>query len=85
MYVLFPLSINKHCSYMQTFTVALQRNILVKGRCMLTMMVLLCYVNLSGMSLECIVIVLMNNSLLGGQFCTDNVDCDNVVLLVTQE
>ena len=33
-------------------------------------MVLLCYVNLSGMSLECIVIVLMNNSLLGGQFCT---------------
>ena len=41
---------------------------------MITMMVLLCYVNLSGMSLECIVIVLMNNSLLGGQFCTDNVD-----------
>ena len=38
------------------------------------MMVLLCYVNLSGMSLECIVIVLMNNSLLGGQFCTDSVD-----------
>ena len=37
-------------------------------------MVLLCYVNLSGMSLECIVIVLMNNSLLGGQFCTDSVD-----------
>ena len=38
------------------------------------MMMLLCYVNLSGMSLECIVIVLMNNSLLGGQFCTDYVD-----------
>ena len=37
-------------------------------------MVLLCYVNLSGMSLECIVIVLMNNSLLDGQFCTDSVD-----------
>ena len=40
---------------------------------MITMMVLLCYVNLSGMSLECIVIVLTNNSLLGGQFCTDSV------------
>ena len=26
------------------------------------------------MSLECIVIVLMNNSLLGGQFCTDTVN-----------
>ena len=38
------------------------------------MMVLLCYVNLSGMSLECRVIVLMNNSLLGGQFCTDSVN-----------
>ena len=38
------------------------------------MMVLLCYVNLSGMSLEYIVIVLMNNSPLGGQFCTDSVD-----------
>ena len=37
------------------------------------MMVLLCYVNLSGMSLECIVIVLMDNSLLGGQECTDSV------------
>ena len=46
----------------------------VTGRYMITMMVLLCYVNLSGMSLECIVIVLMNNSLLGGQFCTDSVD-----------
>ena len=41
---------------------------------MITMMMLLCYVNLSGMSLECIVIILMNNSLLGGQFCTDYVD-----------
>ena len=38
------------------------------------MMVLLCYVNLSGMSLECTVIALMNNSLLGGQFCTDSFD-----------
>ena len=41
---------------------------------MITMMVLLCYVNLSDMSLECIVIVIMNNLLLGGQFCTDSVD-----------
>ena len=41
---------------------------------MITMMVLLCYVNLSGMSLECIVIVLMNNLLLGGQECTDYVN-----------
>ena len=41
---------------------------------MITMMVLLCYVNLSGMSLECIVIILMNNLPLGGQFCTDSVD-----------
>ena len=48
--------------------------VLVTGRYMITMMVLLCYVNLSGMSLECIVIVLMNNSLLGGQECTDGVD-----------
>ena len=47
---------------------------LVTGRYMITMMVLLCYVNLSGMSLECIVIVLMNNSLLGGQECTDSVN-----------
>ena len=38
------------------------------------MMVLLCYVNLSGMSLECIVIALMNNLLLGGQECTDSVN-----------
>ena len=41
---------------------------------MITMMMLLCYVNLSGMSLECIVIVLINNSLLGGQTCTDSVN-----------
>ena len=41
---------------------------------MITMMVLLCYVNFSGMSLECIVIVLMNNSLLDGQECTDIVN-----------
>ena len=47
---------------------------LVTERYMVTMMVLLCYVNLSGMSLECIVIVLMNNSLLGGQECTDYVN-----------
>ena len=38
------------------------------------MMMLLYYVNMSGTSLECIVIVLMNKSLLGGQFCTDSVD-----------
>ena len=45
---------------------ALQSSTLVTGRyIMITMMVLLCYVNLSDMSLECIVIVLMNNSLLG--------------------
>ena len=42
----------------------------------MTMMMLLCYVNLSGMSLECIVIVLMNNPLLGGQTCTDSVDIE---------
>ena len=47
---------------------------LATGRYIITMMVLLCYVNLSGMSLECIVIVLMNNSLLGGQECTDSVN-----------
>ena len=41
---------------------------------MITMMVLPCYVNLSGMSLQCIVVVLMNNLLLGGQDCTDYVD-----------
>ena len=43
---------------------------------MITMMMLLCYVNLSGMLLECIVIVLMNNSLLGGQTCTDYIDIE---------
>ena len=43
---------------------------------MITMTVLLCYINLSGMSLECIVIVLMINSLLGGQECTDSVDVE---------
>ena len=37
---------------------------LVTGRYMITMMVLLCYVNLSGMSLESIVIVLISNPLL---------------------
>ena len=53
----------------------MQWTTLVTGRYMITMMMLLCYVNLSGMSLECIVIVLMNNSLLGGQVC---IDTDNV-------
>ena len=48
-----------------------QWSTLVTGRYMITMMVVLCYVNLSGMSLECIVIVLINNLLLGGQGCTD--------------
>ena len=56
---------------------------LVTGRYMITMMVLLCFVNLSGMSLECIVIVLMNILLLDGQFCTDYVNIqqsgDNVI------
>ena len=51
-----------------------QWSTVVTGRYIITMMVLLCYVNLSGMSLKCIVIVLMNNSLLGGQECTDSVD-----------
>ena len=51
-----------------------QWSAVVTGRYMMTMMVLLCYVNLSGMSLECTVIVLMNNLLLDGQFCTDSVD-----------
>ena len=41
---------------------------------MITIMMLLCYVNLSGMSSECIVIVLMNNLLLGGRECTDYVN-----------
>ena len=40
----------------------------------MTVMVLLCYVNLSGMSLKCIVIILINSSLLGGQECTDSVN-----------
>ena len=52
-----------------------QWSVLVTGRYMVTMMVLLYYVNLSGMSLECIVIALMNDSLLGGQECTDS---DNI-------
>ena len=47
---------------------------LITGRYMITVMMILCYVNLSGMSLECIEIVLMNKSLLGGQTCTDSVD-----------
>ena len=54
----------------------MQWTALIIGRYMITMMMLLCYVNLSGMSLECIVIVLMNNSLLGGQHCTDYVDIE---------
>ena len=49
---------------------------------MITMMMLLCYVNLSGMSLECIVIVLMNNSLLGGQTCTDSVNIQQSGLII---
>ena len=49
---------------------------------MITMMMLLCYVNLSGMSLECIVIVLMNNSLLGGQRCTDSVNIQQRGLII---
>ena len=62
------------CMYIALALSRTQWTALVTGRYMITMMVLLCYVNLSGMSLECIVIVLMNNSLLGGQFCTDSVD-----------
>ena len=67
--------------FMELLTVVLvlsktQRSTFVTGGYMITMMVLLCYVNLSGMSLECIVIVLMNNSLLGGQECTDS---DNIL------
>ena len=54
----------------------MQWTVLGTGRYMITMMMLLCYVNLSGMSLECIVIILMNNSLLGGQRCTDYVDIE---------
>ena len=56
------------CSYTHTHVLfyylvlsKIQWSTLVTGRYMITMMVLLCYVNLSGMSLECIVIVLMNN------------------------
>ena len=41
---------------------------------MITMLMLLCYIALSGMSMKCIVIVLMNNLLLGGQECTDTVN-----------
>ena len=54
----------------------MQWTALITGRYMITMMMLLCYVNLSGMSLECIVIVLMNNLLLGGQRCTNYVDIE---------
>ena len=53
-----------------------QWSTLVTGRYMITLMVLLCYVNLSGKSLECMVIVLMSSSLLGGQECTDSVDVE---------
>ena len=53
-------------------------NAVTERKYMITMMVLLCYVNLTGMSLECIVIVLMNNSLLGGQFCTDSVNVQRI-------
>ena len=63
--------------YYLLFYIALSKtqwSALVTARYMITMMVLLCYVNLSGMSLECIVIVLMKNSLLGGQECTDYVN-----------
>ena len=60
-----------------------QWSTLVTGRYMIIMMVLLCYVNLSGMSLKHIVIVLMNNSLLDEQECTDSADVqqpgDNVI------
>ena len=41
---------------------------------MITMLMLLCYIALSGMSMKCIVIVLMNNLLLVGQECTDTVN-----------
>ena len=64
------------CTYFVYYLVSgrTQWSTLVTGQYVITMMVLLCYVNLSGMSLEYIVIVLMNNSLLGGQFCTDSVN-----------
>ena len=63
-------------TYAFVVSAKVQWSTLVTGRYVITMMVLLCYVNLSGMSLECIVIVLMNNLLLGGQFCTDSVDVE---------
>ena len=47
---------------------------LVIGRYVIIVMMLLCYINLSGKSLEYLVIVFINNSLLGGQVCTDNVN-----------
>ena len=72
------LIINSTYVHNHTFVVSakVQWSALVTGRYMITMMVLLCYVNLSGMSLECIVIVLMNNLPLGGQECTDYVDIE---------
>ena len=63
-----------HVIFMYVVLSKTQWSAVVTGRCMITMMVLLYYVNLCGMSLEYTVIVLMNNSLLGGQFCTDYVD-----------
>ena len=46
---------------------------------MIIMMVLLCYVNLSGTYVK-LAFVLMNNLLIGGQFCIDSVDIfqDNI-------
>ena len=76
MYLYFCKCIDCMCMYIIN-VIALNKTqwaALITGRYMITMMVLLCYVNLSGMSLECIVIVLINNSLLGGQFCTDSID-----------
>ena len=66
-----------HISFLSALS-RTQWSVLVTGRYMITMVVLLCYVNLSGMSLECIVIVLMNNSLLGGQECTDSIDVGQI-------
>ena len=74
---------NLHCllfSIKQT-----QWTALVTGRYMITMMMLLCYVNLSGMSLECIVIVIINNLLLGGQCCTDSVDIQQSGLFIFRD
>ena len=72
------LSVSKlcMCTYFVYYLVSskAQWSVLVTGRYMITMMVLLCYINLSGMLLECIVIVLTNNLLLGGQFCADSID-----------